>query len=109
MKSAQKKGNLDTKKIMSSPISAHISMPQGRTESTAKGTTVRKRRDKDGFTEDKTDEAPATSDFVVHLKNEVPTVWSKRANRGYNPKYHDVEVFDHSQSSKKSRMDDYAP
>jgi len=79
MKSAQKKGNIDMKKILSSPISPFISMPQGRTESTAKGTTGRKRRAKDGFTdankrEGKTDDLPATSEFVVtgaDLKKEL--------------------------------------
>ena len=104
MKSAQKKGNIDPKKIMSSPISPYISMPHGRTESTAKGTTSRKRRVKDGFThhKDKTDEVPITSEFKVDIKSEVPSI-GKRANRGYNPKYHDAEVFQASQSSKKSR------
>jgi hypothetical protein len=74
-------------------------MPQGRTESTAKGTTGRKRREKNGFTDEnkrerKTDDLPATSEFVVtgaDIKNEVQLVGNKRANRGYNPKYHDFE------------------
>lgn len=99
MKSAQKKGNIDSKKILSSPISPYISMPQGRTESTAKGTTGRKRREKDGFTsqmkrEIKTDDIAETSKFVVtgaDLKKEVKLVGNKRVNRGYNPKYHDIE------------------
>ena len=110
MKSAQKKGNIDPKKIMSSPISPYISMPQGRTESTAKGTTGRKRRVKDGFTKDKekTDEVPMTSEFKVDFKSEVPQI-GKRANRGYNPKYHDAEVFPSSQSSKKSKQEEQAP
>ena len=92
MKSAQKKGNIEHKKILSSPISPYISMPHGRTESTAKGTTIRKRRVKDAFTNDKTDEVPITSEFKVDIKSEVPSI-GKRANRGYNPKYHDAEVF----------------
>jgi hypothetical protein len=83
MKTAQKKGNIDMKKTLSSPISPYTSMAQGRTQSTAKGTTCRKTREKDGFTDfrsdenkrkSKTDDLPATSEFVVtgaDLKNEV--------------------------------------
>ena len=99
MKSAQKKGN--NTKILSSPISPNISMPQGVTESTAKGTTSRKRRGVNGFKE-KTDKV---SEFRVDIKSEVPQI-GKRANRGYNPKYHDSEVFPESQSSKKSRQEE---
>ena len=76
-------------------------MPQGVTESTAKGTTGRKRRVVNGFKE-KTDKV---SEFRVDIKSEVPQI-GKRANRGYNPKYHDSEVFPESQSSKKSRQEE---
>jgi hypothetical protein len=85
-------------------------MPQGRTESTLKGTTCRKRRDKEGFTDEqrlpKTDDVPVTSEFVVNAKNDPPAVGSKRANRGYNPKYHDSDVFEPSSSSKKQKLED---
>lgn len=80
MKSAQKKGNIDMKKIISSPISPYTTMPHGRTESTVKGTTDRKRREKRGFTDEtkksfkKTeDNIPETSEFP-DLKNEVAAV-----------------------------------
>ena len=61
------------------------------TESTAKGTTGRKKRAVNGFKE-KTDDV---SEFRVDAKTEVSQI-GKRANRGYNPKYHDSEVFPES-------------